>query len=115
MPMFWPDFWQAVEGLDCKLIVGYQRCLTKYWFHTNCEGLDDDDGQLRRLCQLDSDEWSDWKKHLFSKNKPDKSFFYFEHGKWHNKRAKEEWTKSIIYLEKIHARAVAGAKGRWGK
>lgn len=111
MPMFWPDFWQAVEGLDCRLIVAYQRCLTKYWFHTNCEGLEDDDEQLRNLCRLDRDEWADWKKYLFSKNK--KSFWFIEDGMWHNKRAREEWDKSMSYLEKMHKRAVAGAKGRW--
>ena len=113
MPMFWPDFWQAVEGLDCRLIVAYQRCLSKYWFHLHCSGLDDDDDQLRRLCQLDKDEWEDWKKHLFSKNKQDRSFWYFEHGKWHNKRALEIWNWVNELSQK---RSVAGKRGaieRW--
>jgi uncharacterized protein YdaU (DUF1376 family) len=111
MPMFWPDFWQAVEGLDCKVIVAYQRCLTFYWFHTGCTGLPDDDERLRGICRLDNDEWTDWKKILFSKDND--GFWFIKGGKWHNKRAIEVWNISLVHMNMMHDRAINGANARW--
>jgi uncharacterized protein YdaU (DUF1376 family) len=105
MPMFWNEFWQAVEGLDDRIIVAYLRALSHYWHHTNAGGIDDDDDKLRRLCRQDKDDWPVVRIAIFSRG----GFFHLDHGRWHSKRAKEEWNKSQMRYDS----SVNGGKNRW--
>ena len=107
MPFYWADFWEAVEGLPSDTIVGYQRALSHYWGHAHCKGLRDNDEFLRRLCRIDKLEWSEAKRVIFDNAK---FFTMGEDGLWHQKRASQEWEKSLaLYQAKLRQTAAATA------
>jgi uncharacterized protein YdaU (DUF1376 family) len=98
MPFYGNDFFQAMAGRDETVICGYIKALWHYWHHTHCEGLDDDDEYLRRLCGVDTSKWARTRGVIFDGSK----FFEKVNGKWHQLRAKEEHDSALkSYQEKV--------------
>ena len=84
MPMYWLEFWQAVEGEEDYVIVAYQRAITHYWHHLHCSGFDQGDDRLRRICRLNPAQWGVAGGIIFGR------FFKVEEDdKWHQKRCRE--------------------------
>lgn len=112
MPMFWPEFWLAVEGHPDVVTVGYLRALSFYWHHEHCEGLRNDDEYLRKICRIDRECWPEAKAVIFDN---DRFFVMDVDGLWRQKRADEEWSKAVNNYKTCVKRAHAGAKARWKK
>jgi uncharacterized protein YdaU (DUF1376 family) len=112
MPFYWFDFWQAVKGWPYPAIVGYQKALTHYWFHENCDGLKNDSGFLRKICELDKEEWTECMELIFDNRK----FFVLDKRTklWKQKRADEEWAKAIKTFERKSYGGKYTAAKRWG-
>jgi uncharacterized protein YdaU (DUF1376 family) len=106
MPFYGNDFFQAVQGHTDSVAASYLRAIWYYWSHNHCKGLEDNDEFLRRVCYCDKEHWSYVRGVLFDN---DHFFSQDVNGRWHQKRAEEEWNKS----ESSYARAVAGGKNRW--
>jgi len=111
MPFFWGDFWQAVKAWPYAAVVGYQKALTYYWFHMKCEGLKDDSESLRKICELDKDEWAECCELIFDN---DKFFKQDSSGLWRQKRADKEYAFCITRTKHLRAASLAGNKARWG-
>jgi uncharacterized protein YdaU (DUF1376 family) len=112
MPVYWNEFWMAVEGLPDSIIVAYQRCFSYYYHHNHCRGLPDDNEFLRKLCRCDKSDWEYVRGTIFNN---DRFFTQDRDGLWHQKRTEQEWNKSKEKYEKAVTRAKAGARGRWKK
>lgn len=110
IPFYGNDFLQAMDGHEDKVVVAYLRAIWHYWHHTHCKGLLDDEEFLRRLCRVEREDWDHVKGVLFDNNKfftQDADFM------WHQKRAEEEWRKSVAKYDAQVKRGRAGAKARW--
>jgi uncharacterized protein YdaU (DUF1376 family) len=110
MPFYWPEFWLAVEGLDDIVIIAYLRLLSYYWHHSSCDGLENNNDKLQRICRMDGYDWNKNKAILFGGD----GFFKLVKGKWRNKRADEEWAKSIKAFERKSYGGKLTAAKRWG-
>ena len=110
MPMYWPAFWNAVEGQEDSFIVAYERLLSHYWHHTKCQGLKDDDNFLRRLARKNELEWVELRPLLLDGDK----YFWICNGVWHQKRALEEWGKAFEAYQKKLERTKEMNRARWG-
>lgn len=108
MPFYGNDFFQAIEGHSDSIGIAYQRCIWYYWHQTHCEGLKNDSEFLRRLCRCERPDWELMESVIFDN---EKFFTLGEDGMWHQKRASQEWQKSV---EK-YLRSIKGAKARWNK
>lgn len=106
MPVYWNEFWLAVEGQLDSIIVGYLRAMSFVWHHNHGAGLKDDSEFLRKLCHIEKDEWESAREIIFDN---DKFFCLGEDGLWHQKRIEEEWARS----EAEYNAAVKGGKKRW--
>ncbi len=109
MPMYWNEFWQAVEGQPDFVIVGYQRALAYYWHHNHCVGLRDNDEALRKVCRIDREQWEECSSIIFGEffNRDE------ETGLWHQKRARAEYVKAEINYNAQVLRGKKGAVARW--
>ena len=112
MPVYWGEFWMAVNGQPDFIIVSYMRALSHYWHHNHCKGLRNDDEFLRKLCQSERDNWPESKSFIFDN---EKCFTLDADGVWQQGRAQKEWQKSVIALEKATNRGKMGAIARWKK
>jgi uncharacterized protein YdaU (DUF1376 family) len=90
MPLYGNDFFSAVEGQPDHIALGYMRALWRYWNHYHCKGLPDNNDLLRRICQIEKDDWFEAKGVIFDN---DKFFILGEDLMWHQARADEEWQK----------------------
>ena len=100
MPFYGDDFFSATRGWSGSMRDSYLACLWHYWSHTHAEGLPDDDDQLWRLCGCEMQNWARTKGLIFDNDK----FFRLENGRWHQKRAKEEYQAALDdYNEKLTA------------
>jgi len=110
MPFYGDDFLTAVAAHPDFVIVGYLKAIWYYWSHTHCEGLDNNPEGLRKICQLDREQWDVAERIIFDNNK------FFSLGpdlKWHQKRAFEEWQRAEKSYNQKVAAGVKGAKKRW--
>ena len=80
----------------------YVRCIRHYWYHTHVEGIPDDDAGMRELCRCDLQKWQRLKGMIFDNDK----FFYLEAGKWHQKRARDQYKKKQHDLMKKQAQTM---------
>ena len=104
LPFYGGDFFSAVEGHDDAMAVGYLRALWHYWHHLHCAGLPDDDEYLRKICRCENIHWARTRDIIFD----DLNFFVKIDGKWHQKRAHEEFNKSAeLYAKKVNQTAGA--------
>lgn len=96
LPFYGNDFFFAVAGYSDTVLAAYLRALWQYWHHTGCEGLQDDDVYLRRVCVPDGLNWPETKGILFD----NRYFFRLEDGLWHQPRCRELWAKALLAYEK---------------
>lgn len=105
LPFYGNDFFQATEGRSDTVTCGYLRALWHYWHHEHCEGLDDDDEYLRKLCRIELQDWSRCKQFIFGKA------FKLIEGRWHQQRAREEYQERLTsYNRKVLAIEAAREK-----
>ncbi len=109
MPFYGKDFFQAVHRYPVGIGMGYLRAIWEYWNHTHCEGLSDNDEELRLLCVADRQEWPYVKSVIFDN---DKFFTIGEDGKWHQRRAAKEWAISKEKYERACQRSASGHEGK---
>ena len=106
MPYYGSDFEGAMRPYRREVKWSYMAALWYYWHHTHCAGLNDDDEQLRLICECPECDWARTRGVLFS----GPPFFYLEGGKWHQKRSSEEWEASQeLYAKRIRQTAAATA------
>ena len=106
MPFYFRAFWEAVRGYPHEIAIGYLKAITYYWGHEHCAGLKDDSEYLRKVCELDKDEWETAQEIIFDNN----HFFVLgEDAKWHQKRASELYSE----VKAAYESAVKGGKNRW--
>ena len=110
MRFYWNEFWSAVEGQSDQTIIAYLRAISHYYHHNHCVGLKDDSEFLRKLCRVDKAEWGEVCAIIFDN---DRFFTQDANGLWQQKRAQEEWLKSVEHYDKAIKRAKLGAKARW--
>jgi uncharacterized protein YdaU (DUF1376 family) len=106
MPFYFRAFFEAVRGWPAVAKVAYLQAITYDWGHEHCAGLKDDSEFLRGVCGVDKDEWEMVMALAFDN---DKFFVLGEDGKWHQKRAAEEYKKAEAAYDKV----VKGGKNRW--
>jgi len=111
MPFYGGDFLSATSGMTDACFRCYLKLIWHYWHHSHCTGLNDNRDELRRICGVDKETWDEVFDQIFN----DQFFSLGEDGKWHQKRAEEEWQKSQAAYDKVLNRAKAGAEGRWAK
>lgn len=109
IPLYGIEFLAAVEGHSDAIGMGYLRAIVHYWSHTHCTGLKDEQEFLRRLCRIDREDWEAAMAIIFDN---DRFFTLGEDGKWHQKRAAQEWAKSLAAYQ---ARVENGRKGGLAK
>jgi uncharacterized protein YdaU (DUF1376 family) len=108
IPLYGNEFLAAVRGHPSCVAIGYLRALWYYWHHSHCSGIKNEDGFMRRICELGNDEWEVAQTVIFG------DFFQLgEDGLWHQGRASAEWEKSVENYNMAKNRAIAGAKARW--
>lgn len=98
-------FFTAIAPHPEYVGMGYIKAIWYYWSATHCQGLADNDESLRRICQLDREQWEVAQNIIFDN---DKFFMLGPEGKWHQKRAQEEWN---IAKKSYDARVKNGSKG----
>lgn len=90
IPLYGNELLGAVEGFSNAVLGAYVRALWYYWSQTKCSGLDNEPHVLRSICRVHDDvEWEQVEPVIFGR------FFKLGHdGRWHQKRADEEWKKA---------------------
>ena len=108
MPMYWVDFWMAVEGQSDTIVVAYMRGLSFYWHHNHCVGLKDDSEFLRKVFRIEKDEWPNVQEILLDGN----HFFRLDPvtNLWHQDRCRAEWERQVASYNAQQARAIAGGE-----
>ena len=110
IPLYGDELNSAVKGYPSFVKWAYWTAIWFYWSHNHCKGLTDDDNFLRGICELDKDEWQTARDIIFDN---DHFFTQDANGLWHQKRAQEEWSKSLAKYNKQVAKSKKGAKARW--
>ena len=106
MPYYGADFEGAMKPYRREVKWSYLSAIWYYWHHTHADGLPDDDGVLQNVCECPDADWARTKGVIFG----GKPFFYLIGGKWHQDRAKEEYSETVkIYNSKIEAASRARA------
>lgn len=108
MPFYGDDFFSACEMFGDSIGFKYLRCVWFYWSHCHCDGLPDDDEMLRNLCRCELTCWARTKGMIFDNDK----FFKLENGRWHQKRAREEWIHATDLLRLKHNQTAAATAAR---
>lgn len=96
-------FFEAVKGWPHDIGFKYLIYLWQYWKATHCTGLINDDEILRRMGECEIGGWQRIKSLIFD----GEHFFYLENGKWHQKRCREFYQKSMITYQKNLAKTEA--------
>ena len=108
MPFYGNAFFSAVEGRSAHVAIGYLRAIWKYWNHTHCAGLPDDDEYLRAICHCPEKEWGQTKAVIFDN---DQFFCLNGDGKWHQKRASQAHaTRADLYRRQVARAEYARSK-----
>lgn len=105
MPLYIADYLADTAYLTTEQSGAYLHLLMAYWRNGPPP---DNDGILASITKLPPDAWSITRAVLVH---------YFEvcDGRWIHRRVERELDRAKVNREKSHARAVAGAKARWGK
>ncbi len=109
IPLYWRDFESATAGWPDAIRFKYLRCIAHYVLHTHCAGLPDDEELLQGICWAKDDEWPRVRELIFA----GEPFFGKIAGKWHQKRALEEYQKSLKLMSVYKHRASRAANIRW--
>jgi uncharacterized protein YdaU (DUF1376 family) len=110
MPFYGNDFFQAVKGLPDHVWGGYLKAIWYYWNHEHCRGLRDNSEFLRRVCEIDKEQWEEACPLIFD----NKKFFTLDaDGMWHQNRAEEEWKARSQIYDRLVSNAQKGANARW--
>lgn len=109
MPLFGKEYQVAMRGQPCCVRAAYMDALIYYWFHTKTSGLKNDAEFLRRICDVDNNEWMIVVKVLFNNNE---FFTLDENGDWQQKRAQELWVEmsAKMQLRKKQTEAATNAR-----
>lgn len=97
MPFHFRIFFEATDSQQPDVTLSYLRAICHYWGHKCCKGLENDDETLRMICRCDTARWGRTKSFVFD----NKDCFILDHnGLWQQKRAQEEWEKSLAVMER---------------
>ena len=107
---FYADFSAAVAVYSATVAGAYIRALCYYWQVTNCNGIEDNSGDMQSLCGLNSMEWEKHGRIVFGK-----LFTLDGQGLWQQKRAKEEWDRAIVLANKRSEIGKLASYRRWNK
>ncbi len=110
MPLYGADFFDAVRGQPDHIGLGYLKAIWYYWTHTHCEGLRDDQEFLRKVCEVERDDWAEAMAVIFDN---DKFFTLDADGTWHQKRAAQEWAKAKEKYQRKVKQTSEARKKRW--
>ena len=112
IPFYGSDFFFAMSGQSDAVIVAYLRCIWHYWSHYHCEGLPDNEEMLRRLCHCDREDWNTVRDVIFDN---EQFFTQDANGLWHQKRASDEWQKSMGRYQAVCKKTSAATIARLKK
>lgn len=88
IPFYFREFWEAVKGLPDYIQVGYLKAITFYWGHEHCGGLKHDSEYLRKICEIERENWDEAQAVIFDN---DKFFKLDDNDRWQQKTAQETW------------------------
>lgn len=109
MPFDWPKFQASTPGMRREIKWSYFNAICAY-FWGDCQGLENSDECLRITCEcFEPADWARTKGAIFG------PFFRLENGRWHQKRAREEYDKAMETIRLASNRGKAGAEARWEK
>lgn len=98
MPYYGNNINESMRGYGPEMLGSYVLALWHYWSHLHCSGLPNDDAYLRTLCGASLPNWARVKGVIFDNN----MFFCLIDGKWHQKRAREEYSEAKrVYEAKV--------------
>ena len=106
------DFFPAVAGQPSHIKWGYWNAIVHYRCHNHCRGLEDNDDFLRRLCEIEKDQWEHAKQIIFDN---DQFFTLDENGLWHQKCAFMDYAEDLESYNRAVRRSEIGNQQRWGK
>lgn len=110
IPLYYRDFFEAVRGHPDFVGMGYLKAICHYWGHAHCKGLKNESEFLRRVCEVDRDNWELARSVIFDN---DNFFTIGEDGLWHQKRAAVLWKEAkAAYDAKLRQTAAATAARR---
>ncbi len=105
------EYFRAVSAYSNHVQLGYLKALWYYRSHNHCKGLENDSEQLRRICEIEKENWTESEKVIFGSE----FFTLDENGLWQQIRAQIDYAEDKLKLEKWKRRGLAGANGRWRK
>jgi uncharacterized protein YdaU (DUF1376 family) len=107
MAFDWPKFQSATAGWSRQHKWSYFNAICAYYW-TDCIGLEDENEFLMHVCECFSPaDWGVTKQRIFSNG-----YFELIEGRWHQKRAKEEYIRAKTMIEKKSAQTLAARKAR---
>lgn len=110
IPLYGSDFFEAMKPHGEKVGWPYLKAIWHYWKHTHCKGLPDNSEALRRICEVEKENWDEICSVIFDN---DKCFSQdATTGLWHQKRAALEWQKSVAKYQSAVNAAHASWKNR---
>lgn len=85
-------YFSSIAGMDEAEAVAYIRAIWSYWYY-GCEGLENGDDRLRRICGCERHNWARVKGVIFSS-----PYFRLIDGRWHE----EEYRDRYVELERAY-------------
>jgi uncharacterized protein YdaU (DUF1376 family) len=105
MQFYGNDFFRAVAGLPDFIRIGYLTAIWYYWHQNHTRGLKHDDLFLRKICEIDESQWSEFRDAIFDN---DKFFVLDGDALWQQGRAQKEWAIAMDkYQKKVNQTAGA--------
>lgn len=104
----WPKFQASTAGMRREHKWSYWNAICAYYWG-DCLGLDNSDDFLKQVCEcFDSADWARTKGTIF------KAPFFELHpdGRWHQKRAKEEYQRAQVLMERRANQTKAAREAR---
>src|SRR5574343_1362121 len=106
MPLYVSDFVLATVHLESQAVGAYILALCAYW-DGHCTGLVDEQNELQSICRCRDQDWSRVSGQIFGR------LFKLEDGRWHQKRAREEYAAALErYGARVRAAEAANTASR---
>lgn len=104
------DFEIAAKGHPAHVKWGYVVALCYYRCHNHCKGLDDDDEFLRKICEIEREDWEKSKTIIFG------GFFQLDtNGLWQHAVAFQDYQEDCHAYERAIIKSKNANEIRWRK
>lgn len=104
------DFEMAAKGHPAFVKWGYIVALCYYRCHNHCKGLEDDDEFLRKICEIEKEDWIKSKPIIFG------GYFQLDtNGLWQHAIAFEDYKEDCDTYEKAVLKGRFANSMRWGR